>query len=73
MLEHLGLGNAVIVAALLGLWGVAGSVTTAPQVVIIRYLLGDFNKGNNRMNSSKRFTAQYIGFYPCCFSDVGAV
>ena len=34
---------------------------------------GDFNKGNNRMNSSKRFTLQYIGFYPCCCSDVGAV
>ena len=48
-------------------------VTPALQVVIIRYLLGDFNKGNNRMNSSKRFTLQYIGFCPCCCSDVGAV
>ena len=37
-------------------------VTPALQVVIIRYLLGDFNKGNNRMNSSKRFTLQYIDF-----------
>ena len=29
-------------------------VTPALQVVIIRYLLGDFNKGNNRMNSLRR-------------------
>ena len=69
-----GLGNAVKVKALLGLQrGGLDKVTPALQVVIIRYLLGDFNKGNNRMNSSKRFTLQYIGFCPCCCSDVGAV
>ena len=37
-------------------------VTPALQVVIIRYLLGDFNKGNNRMNSSSGSRCSILDF-----------
>lgn len=37
------------------------SATTAPNGVIIRDLLGEHNKGRNRMNSYNKFLKRYIG------------
>ena len=45
-----------------GLQGWLDKVTPALQIVIIRYLLGDFNKGNNRMNSSSGSRCSILDF-----------